>query len=313
LDYNGYINVVRDQEETQFKKHVHVQNITMNRQELRRKHVQRMMSRDMVEKKLGMPHARAQSALDQFASAMGLTNGEELHSSVRENMRRSKSQASGEGAAIKLPAHERWQVQRKNTLDKRAISMIENRMQQEANELQLMEGWRAAARNSIRDKFVETRHRNTVVERHMDFLHTRDRLAPSMSSTNQLGEEDYEMDAGRDFSDSGPAASPSPDSMNETQQPGRPAPLDMPDTVQREQAVESPSGLSMTSGRKSPLPDIRLSPGEVEEEQYVLDSLDQIDDFSTSINSRQVKPSQRLRSLAIDSTKSWTRPMSRRD
>lgn len=55
--------------------------------------------------------------------------------------------------------------------------------------------------------------------------------------------------------------------------------LHLADTVQREQAVESPSGLSMTSGRKSPLPDIRLSPGEVEEEQYVLDSLDQIDDF----------------------------------
>merc|ERR1711988_964053 len=200
LDYNGYINVVRDQEEVQYRKHVHTQNLAMNRQEARRKHCKRMMSREMIEKQLGMPHSRANSSIEQFSTALGLTNGEELHGSVRENMRRNKAEASGEGLGVRLSAHERWQVARKSMLDKRAISMIENRMQQEANELQLMEGWRAAARNSIRDKFVGTRHRNTVVERHMDFLHTRDRLAPSMNNTNQLGEEDYEMEAGRDLS-----------------------------------------------------------------------------------------------------------------
>jgi len=80
---------------------------------------------------------------------------------------------------MKLSAHEKWQVTRKQMLDKQAIGMIEARMQQEANELQLMEGWRAAARSSIRDKFVETRHRNTIVERHLDFLHTREKLANS--------------------------------------------------------------------------------------------------------------------------------------
>merc|ERR1711871_720455 len=67
LDYNGYINVVRDQEEQQFKKHVHAQNLSMNRQEMRRKHCRRMMSREMLEKQLGMPHARANSKLDEFA------------------------------------------------------------------------------------------------------------------------------------------------------------------------------------------------------------------------------------------------------
>ena len=90
-----------------------------------------------------------------------------------------------------MSAYKKWSTDRKNMLDKHAISMIEARMQQEANELQLMEGWRAAARNSIRDKFVETRHRNTVVERHMDFIHTRDRLPPaSMTSTQQLAADE---------------------------------------------------------------------------------------------------------------------------
>ena len=52
-----------------------------------------------------------------------------------------------------------------------------------------------------------------------------------------------------------------------------------------------------------------MNVGEIEEKQYIFDSLDEIDVFNMSINDRQVKSNQRLRSLAVDSTKSWTRPM----
>jgi len=67
---------------------------------------------------------------------------------------------------------------------------------------------------------------------------------------------------------------------------------------------------SMQRGR-SPSPSMNMSRGEIEEEEYKLDSLDEIDNFDTTIGLRQVRPSQRLRSLAIDSTKSWTRPLPR--
>merc|ERR1711988_589456 len=190
LDYNGYINVVRDQEEQEYRKRVHTQNLAQNRQDLRKKHNQRIVSRTMLEKQLGMAHSRSNSTLSQYVQAANNTNGEELHKTVLHDMRQAKPGASGAGLGIKLAAHERWQVHRKAVLDKRAISMIEARMQQEANELQLMEGWRAAARNSIRDKFVDTRHRNTIVERHLDFLHTRDKLAPEMDDTQGIAAPD---------------------------------------------------------------------------------------------------------------------------
>merc|ERR1712100_806703 len=133
-------------------------------------------------------------------------------SGMRRNQEKKTSDNPGAELGIKLPAHERWQVSRKSMLDKRAISMIEDRMQQEANELQLMEGWKAAARNTIRDKFVETRHRNSVVERHMDFMHTRDRLAPS-----DLNGEGMEFDQ-HDYSQTAPelaSSSAGPESVTE--------------------------------------------------------------------------------------------------
>merc|ERR1712070_32396 len=183
LDYNGYINVVRDQEEKEYRKQLHMGNLSLNRQEMRGKHQKRILAREMIEKKLAMPHCRSSSVLSQLTDGSELKDGEALHKSITESLHRSKSAADGEGVGIKLSAHEKWQVGRKQTLDKRAIAMIEKRMQQEANELQLMEGWRAAARNSIRDKFVETRHRNTIVERHLVFLHAREKLANSPNNT----------------------------------------------------------------------------------------------------------------------------------
>ena len=74
----------------------------------------------MVEKQLGMKHARANSSLTQFAAAQGLQHGEELHKTVMSGMRRNQQETTG-GAAelgIKLPAHEKWQVSRKAMMDK---------------------------------------------------------------------------------------------------------------------------------------------------------------------------------------------------
>lgn len=275
----------------------------------------------MLEKQLGMPHSRSNSVLQQYIDAQNNTNGEQLHKTVQDEMRRTTAEAKGEGLAIKLAAHERWQVARKAMLDKRAISMIEARMQQEANELQLMEGWRAAARNSIRDKFVDTRHRNTIVERHLDFLHTRDKLAPATGGQGYEASMEDATAEGRDSPEPAEGTPFSPDSQPATEE-RVPSSLseaaDDSSAVARDQqpspteTLRSKSTLPLLrSGRSSPLPDIDMTPGEVEEYNFALDSLDQIDSFNTTIGERQVRPNQRLRSLAVDSTKSWTRPMPR--
>lgn len=298
LDYNGYINVVRDQEEIQHKKQIHTMNLAQNRKELRRKHCKRMMSREVVEKQIGMKHARTNSSLQQFAAAQGLQHGEELHKSVMSKMRRNQKETTG-GAAelgIKLPAHERWQVSRKAMLDKGAIAMIEARMQQEANEIQLMEGWRAAARNTIRDKFVETRHRNSVVERHMDFMHTRDRLAPSEANDTQ----GFGGNNGHDYSQTAPELSLSNPEMEDPYQQTSTSALTLPEVKgaipPAEDALELP-------------PELPLTPGEKEEKHYADEAMDEIDDFTATIDAKKVKTNQRMRSLALDSTKTWTRPM----
>jgi len=216
-----------------------------------------------------------------------------------------------EESGVKLPAHERWQAQRKNYLDKKAIAMIENRMQQEANELQLMEGWHAASRNSIRDKFVDTRHRNSVTERHMDFIHTRDRLAPGLggeeghdfsqtSPAEQFGyaeapEEEVLLDA--DFTATSTSLPEVSAAVLAQQPPER-------DTESREATKTERSRIS-----GSMFPDVAMSREERDELSYVEESLDEMDDFTSTIPERQVRTSQRLRSLTIDSTKSWTRPM----
>merc|ERR1712178_592378 len=97
--------------------------------------------------------------------------------------------------------------------------------------------------------------------------------------------------------------------------------LSLPDAFPSREQQASPMSFGSTrrskstlpnirSGASSPLlPEIKMTAGEVEEQQYVLDSLDEIDTFNSSIRDRQVKTNQRLRSLAVDSTKSWTRPM----
>ena len=58
---------------------------------------------------------------------------------------------------------QQWADKRKRTLDARAVAMIEARMQQEAEELQMFEGWRAASQGSIRNKFRETATTNRLV------------------------------------------------------------------------------------------------------------------------------------------------------
>merc|ERR1719506_1660329 len=58
------------------------------------------------------------------------------------------------------------------------------------------------------------------------------------------------------------------------------------------------------------LPEIDdLTPEELENRHYVLESQDQIDDFTKSIDGKRINPSQRLRSLDVTATKSWTCPM----
>ena len=58
---------------------------------------------------------------------------------------------------------QRWSDRRKRKMERRAISMIENRMAQETAELQMFEGWRAASQGCIRDKFRDTVSNNRVV------------------------------------------------------------------------------------------------------------------------------------------------------
>jgi len=313
---------VRDQEEKSYKKQVHMQNLAMNRQDMRTKHQKRIIAREMLENELEMPHSRSSSVLSQLTDGTDV-NGEGLHKSVTETMRQTQSEAGGEGVGMKLAAHEKWQVNRKNKLDKRAIKMIEARMQQEANELQMMEGWRAAARNSIRDKFVETRHRNDIVERHLDFLHTREKLANSpnttgkFSSTQFVSNDGNDVDAERNDQASGIPELQSEGAAGDEEEQRATSSLSLPAPRELQQ---SPASFGSTRRSKSTLPqlrsstssplfpDITMTAGEIEEQQYVLDSLDEIDDFNSSIRDRQVKPNQRLRSLAVDATKSWTRP-----
>ena len=137
----------------------------------------------------------------------------------------------------------------------------------------------------------------------MDFIHTRDRLAPG-----EAGAE------GQDFSQTSPdlaytdqAAGPAEGEFEATS-------LSLPEVAGAQGGQERSPSRENTKTERSRVsggmfPDVPLTQAEKEELTYVNESLDEMDQFTATIEARQVRPNQRLRSLTIDSTKSWTRPM----
>eukprot|EP00658_Telonema_sp_P-2_P004775 TRINITY_DN11782_c0_g1_i1.p1 TRINITY_DN11782_c0_g1~~TRINITY_DN11782_c0_g1_i1.p1 ORF type:complete len:221 (+),score=44.50 TRINITY_DN11782_c0_g1_i1:552-1214(+) len=208
---------------------------------------------------------------------------------------------------------ERWAAKRKQQLDRKAVAMIEGRMQQEAAEKQLYEGWRAAAADSIRSTFRETALINKQVEKQLALPHTR---------RHDLGRSQSSLGFTHNSSIANTQSS-WPTACDDNLVPGSssPASPDMsPEAIssadhqvaqlnngfeaipeEMEQTVNLGSG-----GRRSP-----TSSATREELQAINDAdeyMVDVDRFDASIDNRLVSPNQRLRSLSLDSTKSWTRP-----
>jgi len=272
LDYNGYLHVVKDQEEVKFRK------------DYRRKLLVDCRRQDMKAIR------QRQQRREEFEDY--IRHGADPSQTVL-----SPTQALKKSVKGKKTAMQQWADKRKRTLDARAVAMIEARMQQEAEELQMFEGWRAASQGSIRNKFRETATTNRLVEKQLMLPHTQGppRSQSSLGFT-QASSFGVTQSAGIPSEPPlSPALScPSPVSL-------APSDPQAPEYTATVSTVPDPAALP-AGGRES------LSPQEMERDEDADTYLQDTQTFDSTIDSRKVNTSQRLRSLALDATKTWTRP-----
>jgi len=274
LDYDGYVHVVRDQEERKFKKDFRQKQIAVVRQE------------QLLKQRTRQNHR------------------EQFEASIKPSRRRKpghSSPASLKPSQVK-PARtqmQRWADQRKDKNDAKAVSMIEGRIQQEATEQQLFEGWRSAAQGSIRNKFRESSLINRQVEQQLLLPHTR-RSQSSMGLTT--GASSF----GRTLQSQSTWSAPTSPQSEPVMSPAAVLAADAQVAMmsQEEEIRLKDSELENTAA------DSNLTTGQFsKDDQEIEDYLSDVHQFDCSINNRKVESTQRLRSLSLQATKTWTRPV----
>lgn len=280
LDYNGYVHVVRDQEERKFKKDYRRNQLSACRQELLQKHRTRQARREQFE-----------------SSIKPSKKGSSPPPPKLEGQEKRKPQRTG---------LQRWADQRKKENDAKAVSMIEARMQQEATEQQLYEGWRSAAQASIRNKFRETALINRQVDQQLFLPHTRKH--PERSQTSLGFTQDSSLGRTMHSESTWDAAPMSPEStaMSPIMSPADVSEADR-QVAELSVAPEDQPGANQSTSAASQRRSA-ASKAELEREQEVGDFEHDVQAFDSSISNRQVLTSQRLRSLSLESTKHWTTP-----
>lgn len=269
LDYNGYLHVVKDQEEAKFKKDYRRKLLVESRTQQLSKTRQQQQRRQQFEEYIRHGAGPNETVL-------------------------SPAQALKKNSKPKKTAMQKWAEKHKRTLDARAVAMIEARMQQEAEELQMFEGWRAASQGSIRNKFRETATNNRLVEKQLVLPHT---VKPVKRAQSSLG-----------FTQGTQSSWGVAPSVDPSEPPFSPA-LTCPSPVSAaEQELGVPSVTLSTLPDPEPSVARSLSPEERERYDDIDTYLQDTHIFDSTIDSRKVKTNQRLRSLALDATKTWTRP-----
>jgi len=209
--------------------------------------------------------------------------------------------------------------------------MIENRMAQETAELQMFEGWRAASQGCIRDKFRDTVSNNRVVEERLRLPHTQlDRTSNMMqrtgsslgfTQTGKIKQPDLQSTLGATHQSAIQNMKESMDDIDSADNqvaaittPIRTQETGAPSTPMIESPVRSPlaSPGSMYDTTASDLFEAAASPVA----KYCLPisprrgARKDLNEFENKLCGRAVSTNQRLRSLSLDATKTWTRPAS---
>lgn len=210
--------------------------------------------------------------------------------------------------------------------------MIEQRMAQETAELQLFEGWRAASQGCIRDKFRDTVSNNRLVEERLGLPHTqfqrKSHTSLGFTLTDNIKQTDMQSAMGATQQSAIPNMKESMDDITNadhqvasiTGTPINPEQIQgatpsstpvvdspTPSPLAREMSPKSmyeKTASDLIEAAASPVPKfcVPLSPS--------VSTRQDLDDFDNKLLSRQVKTNQRLRSLSLDATKTWTRPAS---
>jgi len=311
LDYTGYLHVIRDQEDKAFRKEFRHNQFTACRQEQMQKTRERHSRRAAFEAAL-RPDDPPQPDTADSSLAVSVTPYR--------------------------TATQRWGDNRKRKMERRAISMIESRMSAETAELQLFEGWRAASQGCIRDKFRETLSNNRMVEERLRMPHTQNvgkrhgksHTSMGFASTGQVNSLSMQSTQNMQSSTGTPqsAIQDMNQSMNDityaddevgaittidtaqhaavapTFEPPLRSPLESPGDVMYKTTASDLISEGLLSPTQSPTRKHRapLSPCESTRED--------LDSFEDKLRGRLVATNQRLRSLAVDATKTWTRPAS---
>jgi len=306
MDYSGYLHVVRDQEDKAFRKEFRQNQFTACRHE----NIQK--NRERHERRAGF-----EAALKPGATPQPDVPDQSL--TVPGKPYRTTTQ--------------RWSDRRKRKMERRAISMIENRMAQETAELQMFEGWRAASQGCIRDKFRDTVSNNRVVEERLRLPHTQldlrgtsnlmQRTGSSLgfTQTGKVKQQDLQSTLGatqqsaiQDMKESMDNIASADNQVAAITTPIQTQETGAPSTPMMESPVRSPlaSPGSMYDTTASDLFEAAASPVA----KYCLPisprkgARKDLDEFENKLLGRQVSTNQRLRSLSLDATKTWTRPAS---
>eukprot|EP00656_Telonema_subtile_P002569 TRINITY_DN11150_c0_g1_i3.p1 TRINITY_DN11150_c0_g1~~TRINITY_DN11150_c0_g1_i3.p1 ORF type:complete len:313 (-),score=72.79 TRINITY_DN11150_c0_g1_i3:256-1194(-) len=266
LDYNGYVHVVKDQEHSKLQKDYRRNQLSACRQEQLQKNRIRQNRR------------------------------EEFEASLKPSKKGGFPTQLVEKPKPKRTRMQRWADQRKRDNDAKAAKMIEARVEQEAGQQQMYNGWKAATKDSIRNKFRENALINRQVEQQLVLPHTYNQGSRSHTSLGFSHQPDLGVTAHKEWE---APASESPVSEAPVITPlMSPADVNEADRQVAELSAND-DGSTMTILRSSP----------VSSKQLELDpSVHEVEAFDSSIGTRRVLSSQRLRSLSLDTTKDWTRP-----